>query len=315
MGVQRAAGRAGSAALAAALLLATAGCSGGSGGNAGASGSTTTGTSASTATASGPAGGTDAGMFATVVHQRLDVGTTRIGLEVTTDHHTSLHVDGVQLLTDAFASQPITDKDTDFVPDRTIDLTVDYGRPVCDPGVTPDDAQVLVRYTVAGDYTEQTQQLPVKKLGLTLLNHLHTSGCAEQRLDEAASLTYGSFHRQVVDGRLSLVGTLDLERPADGGSGDPVVIEAVLGSVLFEFVGMADHPPVGELPRGKDVARVPVLIRGNDRCSAHERSAAQQVFVFTTDVRVGNAPVHREIIEPPKKLQVQSLALLDDVCR
>ncbi len=274
--------------------------------------------------ASSPSGGADASetsrvhvrLTATVVQQRLDVGTTRIGLEVTTDRRTRVHVDGVKLLTDAFEERSITPKDTDFEPERTIDLTVDYGRPVCEPGTTPDDAQVLVRYQVPeGDGDAATQTLPVQKLGLSLLRDLHTAACAEQRLDEAATVTYRTpFHRQVVDGELSLVGDLALERPTTGGSGERVVVDSVFGSVLFEFLAVRSGVPAGILERDRSSAAVPVIIRGNNRCSPHERSASQQTFVFTAAVRVGSAPVHRLIIEPPTSLQVQALALLDDVC-
>ena len=103
----------------------------------------------------------DSGMRATVVQQRTDVGTPRIGLEVTTDHHTTLHVTDVQLLSDAFEARSPTPKDTDFIPDRTIDLTVDYGTPVCEGDVTVDDAQVLVHYEQDG--TSKTAVLPVAK--------------------------------------------------------------------------------------------------------------------------------------------------------
>ena len=222
-------------------------------------------------------------MRATVVQQRTDVGTPRIGLEVTTDHHTTLHVTDVQLLSDAFEERSPTPKDTDFIPDRTIDLTVDYGTPVCEGDVTVDDAQVLVHYEQDG--TAKTAVLPVAKLGLDLLANLHAGGCAQQQLDAAAAFSYRTpFHRETVDGDLVLVGDLVLKRPADGGSDEKVVVESVFGSVLFQFEA-TDAPNV--LAPGQPSTKVPVLIRGNNRCDPHARSASQQTFVFTVDVRVG----------------------------
>ncbi len=293
-------------------LLALAACTAGSDGAPGPDASPTT------ALGLGGPGESTPGMRATVVQQRADVGTTRIGLEVTTDRRTTVHVSGVQLVSDAFEEQPVTPKDTDFTPGRTIDLTVDYGTPVCTPDVSVDDAQVVVHYVADGG--DLTATLPVARLGRDLLSHLHTAGCARQRLDQAASLTYVTpFHRQVVDGELSLVGALRLQRPPDGGSGEVVVIESVFGSVLFEFaVGAGPAGPsghrVGVLGRDQRATTVPVLIRGTNRCDPHERSASQQTFIFTADVRVGSGRVHREIIEPPTRLRVQAMALLDDVC-
>ena len=271
-------------------------------------------------------GGTDAtssagvshvGMSATVVQQRTDVGTTRIGLEVTTDHRTTVHVTGVQLVSDAFEERPLTSKDTNFSPDRTIDLTVDYGTPVCTSDVSVDDAQVLVRFVREGSDAEETVTLPVAKLGRDMLANLHDGGCARQEFDKAVSVSYDiPFRRQVVDGDLSLVGNLSMQRPADGGSGDQVEVESVFGSVLFVFEGRdgSGSAPLQVLKQGQQSAQVPVLIRGNNRCDPHERSASQQTFVFTIDVRVGDSKVHREIIEPPTPLRVQAMALLDDVC-
>jgi hypothetical protein len=257
------------------------------------------------------------GMRATVVQQRTDVGTTRIGLEVTTDHHTTVHVTGVQLLSAAFEARALTTKDTNFSPDRTIDLTVDYGTPICASDVSVDDAQVLVRFVREGSDAEETATLPVAKLGRDMLANLHDGGCARQEFDRAVSVSYNlPFRRRVVNGDLSLVGNLRMQRPADGGSGDQVLVESVFGSVLFVFEGHdgTGSAPLQVLKQGRQSARVPVVIRGNNRCDPHERSASQQTFVFTIDVRVGDSKVHREIIEPPTPLRVQAMALLDDVC-
>ena len=288
--------------LAVVLTAALAGCTGDSD-DAGSGGS-------STADPTTTVDAADSGMRATVVQQRTDVGTPRIGLEVTTDHHTTLHVTDVQLISDAFEERPPTPKDTDFTPDRTIDLTVDHGTPVCEGDVAVDDAQVLVHYEQDG--TAKTAALPVAKIGLDLLANLHDGGCAQQQLDAAAAFSYRTpFKRETVDGDLVLAGDLVLKRPADGGSDEKVVVESVFGSVLFQFEA-TDAPNV--LAPGQSSTRVPVLIRGNNRCDPHARSASQQTFVFTVDVRVGSSAEHREIIEPPTPLRVQAMAYLDDVC-
>lgn len=292
--------------LAVVLMGAPVGCTGGSDdGSAGsATGDTTSGNRTPTVETS------DAGLRATVVQQRTDVGTRRIGLEVTTDHHTTLHVPGVQLLSDAFDERPPTPKDTDFTPNRTIDLTVNYGTPVCDPGIFVDDAQVLVHHEQ--DDTDLTAALPVAKLGRDPLANLHDAGCARQRLAAAAEFSYRTpFHRETVDGELVLAGELMLKRPNEGGSGERGVVESVSGSVLFQFEA-TDAPNV--LALGQPSATVPVLIRGNNRCDPHARSASQQTFIFTVDVRVGSSALHREIIEPPTRLRVQAMTYLDDVC-
>ncbi len=285
------------------LLVALGGCTGGSA-NDRAPVSTPTGTTA---------GGAHVGLTATVVQQRADVGTRRIGLELTTDAMTTVHIDQVQLDTSAFEAQPPTAKDTDFTPGRTIDLTVDYGDPVCRPDASPRDATVVVGYTTANGSAEL--RLPVDRLGIEELTQLHDDGCAHAALVAAASLTYQPpFRREVVKGQQSLVGALVLTRPADGGSGRRVVIDSILGSVLLELDPVERQPAVARLNPDEASAVVPVIIRGNDRCEPHALSSSQQTFIFTAIVRVGSGAPHTEIIEPPRSLQAQAGALLHDVC-
>src|SRR5690242_16497328 len=91
--------RAGLGALAAVVVVALAGCTGGSGDDTADSADSADSAGSTTTTAAD----NGAGLSATVVQQRLDVGTTTIGLEVTTDDQTTVHVSGVKMLTDAFA--------------------------------------------------------------------------------------------------------------------------------------------------------------------------------------------------------------------
>jgi hypothetical protein len=257
---------------------------------------------------------THVGFKATVVQQRLDVGTRRIGLELTSDARTTAHVNAVQLMTESFTQRPSTPKDTDFAPGRIIDLVVLYGDPVCQADVSPDDATVRVQYDADGQ--SGTMTLPVDKHGVRVLNELRDAYCAEQRLKQAASLRYElPFHRERVDGATALVGDLVLERPAAGGSGRPVAVDSVLGSVILDVETPATRPAKwGSLPRGRTTARVSIVLKAGRTCTAHGRSGTQQPFIFSAYVAVGGAPLYRQIIEPPKRLQRQALAYLDYVC-
>jgi hypothetical protein len=257
---------------------------------------------------------THVGFKATVVQQRLDVGTRRIGLELTSDAGTTAHVSAVQLMTESFTQQPSTPKDTDFTPGRIIDLVVLYGDPVCRAGVSPDDATVQVQYDADG--RSGTLTLPVDHHGVRVLNELRDAYCAEQRLKRAASLRYElPFHRERVDGATALVGDLVLERPADGGSGRPVAVHSLLGSVILDLQPPAPRAATwGSLPRGQTTTRVPIVLKAGRTCTAHGRSGTQQPFIFSAYVTVGGAPLYRQIIEPPRQLQRQALAYLDDVC-
>jgi hypothetical protein len=287
-------------------LLAVSGCTHGSGD--GDTATTPVGGSGS------PSTDTHVGFKATVQQQRLDVGTRRIGLELTSDGQTTAHVDAVQLVSAAFDQQPFTPKDTDFTPGRIIDLVVLYGDPVCTRDVDPSDAMVRVKYDVDG--TADMLTLPVDKHGVGVLADLRDDFCAHVYLERAASLTYQlPFHRQDVGGSQALVGNLLLRRPSDGGSGEPVTVTGLLGSVILDLLPLRDQGAGwGRLERGQPAVEVPIQLRPGRLCTPHGRSGTQQPFIFSAYVQVGHRALHREIIEPPRRLQVQSLALLDDVC-
>lgn len=256
------------------------------------------------------------GLHATVVQQRIDEGTRRIAVEVTTDGSTSLHVVGVQLVSPGFEPTAPTPKDTVFAPRQTIDLTLTYGDPVCD-GVDP-TAGLAAELTVQeASGTPRTTRVPVTGPGVGLVRRLHESECAQQRLYAAVSLQFSpDFHRRVVAGRPVLAGRLQLRRPDSGGSGAVVVVDSLSGSVLFDF--LPRHPPgsgpVAQLSAGDSGLSVPVVIASRGRCDQHARSQSTQTFLFSVFVRVAGEPEQRQIMVPPRPLQRQALAYLDAIC-
>jgi hypothetical protein len=131
---------------------------------------------------------THVGFKATVVQQRLDVGTRRIGLELTSNARTTAHVNGVQLMTESFTQQPSTTKDTDFAPGPHHRLSRPPRRSRLPGGVSPDDATVRVQYDAGGQ--SGTLALPVDNHGVRVLNELRDAYGAQQRLRRAASLGY-----------------------------------------------------------------------------------------------------------------------------
>jgi len=254
------------------------------------------------------------GLSVTVVQQRIDEGTRRIGIRVGTGPDMSLHVRGVQLESPAFEPVPTTDKDTEFTPRQSIDLTTTYGDPRC--GENP--VEGLAANVVVQDRDgERTVEVPVTGSGIGLVRRLHTSECASQALRRAAPVSYaGKFSRDAVAGVQVLIGALELRRPVAGGSRAVVVVDSLAGSVLFDFAVLRQPAPgpVARLEPSSDRLRLPVLIGSNGRCDQHARSQSTQTFLFSAYVRVDGSAQHREILVPPPALQRQALALLDDVC-
>ena len=114
----------------------------------------------------------DIELSVTVVQQRIDEGTRRIGIRVGTGPGMSVHVRGVQLESPAFEPVPTTDKDTEFAPRQSIDLTTTYGDPRCgeDPG------EGLAAIVIVQDRDgERTVEVPVTGSGIGLVRRLHAS--------------------------------------------------------------------------------------------------------------------------------------------
>lgn len=255
------------------------------------------------------------GVRASVVQQRIDEGTRRIGIEVSVDDKTSLYVVGVQLESPGFETVAVTSKDTAFAPGQVIDLTTVYGKPRCD-GADPTKGLTAVLSLKEPAGRKQTLEVPVTAAGAGLIRRLHDAECARFRLQQAASINYADFTRASVDGAEVLAGALEFERPEQGGSGEVVLIDSLSGSVLFHFLPLEEETPgyVARLVPSAERLRLRVLIGSNGRCDQHARSQSTQTFLFSAYVQVGSADIHREIVIPPRRLQRQALALLDDVC-
>lgn len=255
------------------------------------------------------------GVRVTVVQQRIDEGTRRIAIQVSTDAETSLQVVGVQLKSAGFQLIPATSKDTMFPPGRVIDLTTVYGKPLCG-GVDPTKRLSAVLTVDDSAGSTSTYEVPVTGEGVGLIRRLHDAECAQFRLRQAASVSYTDFTRARVAGDEVLAGALELERPDKGGSGEVIIIDSLSGSVLFDFRPVAGTKPgfVARLATSAERLRLPVLIGSSGRCDQHARSQSTQTFLFSAYVRVGSGTEHREIMIPSAPLQRQALALLDDVC-
>lgn len=255
------------------------------------------------------------GVRATVVQQRIDEGTRRIGIQISVDAKTSLHVVGVQLRSAGFRPVLATGKDSMFAPGRVIDLVTTYGRALCE-GQDPTEGLSAALTVEESAGSTRTYEVPVTGDGVGLVRRLHAAACAKLSLQQAASVAYTPFRRARVDGEEVLAGALEFERPDDADPGEVVTVDSLSGSVLFDFHPLRRTEPgfVARLETSTERLRLPVVIGSSGRCDQHARSQSTQTFLFSVYARVGSAVEHREIMIPPPLLQRQALALLDDVC-
>jgi hypothetical protein len=247
-------------------------------------------------------------LTASLVQQRVDEGTRTIDVQMTNAGQSSIHVGSVQLAWSGTTPVPATPKDTDFAPGQIIDLKTAYGEAVCPPTSSDPPSAVL---TVDGERVE----VIVDAGGRALLDRLHGKECGLRRVAEAASIAFGPESvPTTVRGQEYLRATLELVRP-ERGSGEPVTVEALLGSVMLVFAP-ADGPrslPV-TLARYRESLTLPVWIGPTNLCTAHAFAESKQTFILSVFVRVGTEPTQRLILSPDKATQLRLLAMKKRHC-
>lgn len=90
---------------------------------------------------------------------------------------------------------------------------------------------------------------------------------------------------------------------------DPVVVEQVRGSVLFDL----SLEGVAELPAGVRRAELPLVVDPG-RCDEHARSGSTQTFLWTVWLRVADGDQLALHLTPSTAQQVRLLEFLDDAC-
>ena len=147
-----------------------------------------------------------------------------------------------------------------------------------------------------------------------LFERLRTSVCAEQRLEDAASLTMSIGRVLRSDAGVPFYsGTVDLRRQQVPG--EPVTVVDLGGSILFSVLPADGRRlrPVS-LSSGSTTLSIPIRIVPSRRCEAHTRGNTSQPFLFSVFTRTGDGAVHRTITPPDQATQLRLWALLDRYC-
>jgi hypothetical protein len=202
---------------------------------------------------------------------------------------------------------PISD---DLVkPGLTAAFDIAYGAPECSHEPTGKPGFVA---RIDG----HTRRLPLRVEDPGLLTRLRLKACAAERLDAAASVRLRFAHKTVmVRGEEYLPGHVVITR-RPGRDAEPIRMVDLGGSVLVEFVARngARALPVTLAPDHKQLA-LPVLAGSGHRCDGHARGNSSQTFLLSTYLRLGDAPVQRQILIPAEPDQVRVLAVIDRDCR
>lgn len=247
-------------------------------------------------------------LVASVTQLRFDEGTRNLRAGVTNNSKRDIRVSSATIAWDGFEFPKVKIADDLVKPGNTAAFEIAYGAPECRRPPTGKPQLVAV---VDG----RARRLPLRVDVPGLLGRLREKACAAERLDAAASVRLDLEPSTVhVRGEEYLPGRIVITHRA--GSTQPVSVVELEGSVLVEFV-----PRSG--PRGLPVTlagerqqlTVPVLAGSAHRCDGHARGNSSQTFLWSVYLRLGDAPVQRQIVIPSASDQVRVLAVIDRDCR
>ena len=244
---------------------------------------------------------------ATAGQFRFDEGTRNMPTGITNNSSKPITVTTAQISWDGFRWSVEKLPDDPVLPGQTAAFVSHFGRASC---TSKKPAAPRLRAVVNGS----RRDLPLHVDEPGLFARLRTSVCAEQRLDDAASLTM-SIGRglRTADGVPFYPGTVDLRRAHVPG--DPVTVVDLGGSILFSVLPAEGRKlrPV-TLSSGSPALTIPIRVVPSRRCEAHTRGNTSQPFLFSVFSRTGGDPVHRTITVPDKATQLRLWALLDRYC-
>lgn len=245
------------------------------------------------------------GLGISFVQQRTDEGTRRADVRVSNGSDRPLRVTAVGIDWAGFPGdvQPV---DYTVPAQAVIDLGYRLPRADCSPRAAAASMRGVV-VTPRG-----TSVRPVPTEGRRFLVRLHATACAAREIAANVRVAWDvASHpaRPAAGGtRSDVVGRAGLVLTRTGGS-QPIVVEQVQGSVLFELT----VPEAAQLPARRRRTTVPVEVSAG-RCDEHARSQSTQTFVWRVWLRVGDGPLLALVLEPPRRDRATLLAWLDRAC-
>jgi len=260
---------------------------------------------------------------ASVTQLRFDEGTRNLRAGVTNNSKRDIHVTSATIAWGGFAFPRV----------RIADDLVERRRKVGGDAALPAAAcsrEATGRAAMVAVIDGRSRRLPLRVEDPGLLLRLRDKACAAERLDAAATVRLSFEPRTViVRGEEYLPGRVVLARVLVRT--DPIHIVDLGGSVLVDFVprsgqsgrsrqsGRSDQSGRTGLPvtltGDRDQVALPVLAGSAHRCDPHARGNSSQTFLLSVYLRLGNAPVQRQILVPSRADQARVLAVIDRDCR
>jgi hypothetical protein len=244
---------------------------------------------------------------ASVAQFRFDEGTRNLKAGITNNSDREIRVSQATIVWDALAFPTVPITGGDVPPGQTAAFTIAYGAPQCrqPPATKPSLVAVI---------DGRTTRLPLRVEDPQLLVRLHDKACAEQRLDEVASveLRLGK-HPRTVRGEEYLPGDLVL-RHRPGSTGRLRLVD-LGGSVLLDLVPRDGGAARAVLEPAQEALAYPVLMGSAHRCDSHALGQSSQTFLVSAYVRLNGQPTLRVILPLSSDERDRLVAIVHRDCR
>jgi len=228
------------------------------------------------------------GLDASVTQFRFDEGTRRLKAAVGNDGDRDVRVTRATIAWTAMAFTTVPLPDDPVPPGQAAAFTIRYGKARCSSRPTDRPALVAV---IDGRRT----RLPLKVEDPGLLRRLWAKACAEQRLDEVASVQLRPATRTVERAGQEYL-PADLVVRHRPGRREPVTVVDLGGSVLVDLVPRDGRAvlPASSGPRRRFA--LPLLMGSAHRCDAHALGQSSQTFLISAYVRLAGQPTQRVVL-------------------
>ena len=217
---------------------------------------------------------------------------------------------GVQLLWDGLTT-PVSNRANPLIAGDRLDYPVLLAPATCAGDGTladmPDPQKAVVRVLLADGSEVLAPVFDVKHFA----RKLYLADCQRQFIATQVDIEWADLHAATLDGRPVTEGSLRLTRLA--GTGEITVL-VISNTIVFDFAAPeAGDGPIAVLPRGRDVAEVPIrFVEG--RCDTHAMAEASQPFAFASALDLGDGVQRPYALPIPVEDQVPMRARLEAGC-